>query len=182
MSSGSSLNELSDEQLMKLYQDGNDSAFKILYERHSPKIYGFLSKRIRQKEKVAEIYQDVFIKIHKSKHLYKQTLPLLPWIFTVTKSVMLDELRKDKNIVLVDLEEIENKPSQVTSQESAIDIAGVLNQLPQVQRQAIELRYINDSTFEEISAQLKVNPTNARQLISRGLKKMRELIGEEGKS
>ena len=87
-----------DEQLMKLYQNGEDSAFRVLYERHSSKVYGFLSKRIRDKEKVAEIYQDVFIKLHKSKDLYKSSLPLLPWMFTVTRSVMLDELRKNKNI------------------------------------------------------------------------------------
>jgi hypothetical protein len=34
-----------DEQLMKLYQNGDEEAFKVLYGRPSSKIYGFLKKR-----------------------------------------------------------------------------------------------------------------------------------------
>ncbi len=171
-----------DEQLMKLYQNGEDSAFRVLYERHSSKVYGFLSKRIRDKEKVAEIYQDVFIKLHKSKDLYKSSLPLLPWMFTVTRSVMLDELRKNKNIEIVNIDDVENLLVADITNDSGSDLLDLLQSLPEPQRQALEMRYVKDNTFEEIAESLNIKPINARQVISRGLKKLRELIGEGGKS
>lgn len=174
-----------DEQLMKLYQNGDDSAFKVLYERHANKIYGFLSKRIKNKENVNQIFQEVFVKIHKSKVLYKDSLPLLPWIFTITKSVMLDQWRKEKNFPIVDIDVLDSALESVqaiTETHSQKDLVGLVSQLPDQQRQAIEMRYINDKTFDEIAESLKINPANARQIISRGLKRLRELIGDGEKS
>lgn len=175
-----SLKDKTDEQLMKLYQSGDDLAFKVLYERHSAKIYGFLSKRIGNKEKVAEIYQEVFIKIHKSKSLYDEELPLLPWIFTVTKTVMLDQLRKDKNIKTVQAEFLENMATTDNQSNSGPDIVSLLAELPEVQRKAVEMRYVKDNSFEQIAESLNIKPSNARQIISRGIKRLRELMGKGG--
>lgn len=174
---------LSDEQLMKLYQGGDEEAFKVLYGRHSSKIYGFLKKRLSNKEQVAEVYQEVFIKIHKSKHLYNESLPALAWIFTISRTVMIDELRKDKKVQTIDNYELEKIPEElektVPQFEQAVEI---LQQLPNQQKTAIEMRYIDDKTFEQIAESLKVSPTNARQIISRGIKRIKELVSEGGKS
>lgn len=176
------LNEQNDEQLMRLYQRGEEAAFKALYERHASKVYGYIKKRIGDKEKVAEIYQEVFVKIHKSKSLYNETFPVIAWIFTITKSVLLDELRKDKKILTVDANVIENLAANDTHSAEGLDALEMLTQLPAVQRQALEMRYINDSTFEQIAERLNIKPSNARQVISRGLKRLREIVGEGGSS
>lgn len=170
-----------DEQLMKLYQGGDEAAFRALYNRHSAKVYGFLKKRIGNNEKVAEVYQEVFIKIHKSKSLYNESFPVLPWIFTVTKSVMLDELRKDKKFQTVDIGIFESNKVGDVQATHGIDTIEMLSQLPEMQKQALEMRYINDNTFEQIAENLNIKPANARQAISRGLKRLRELISEGGK-
>lgn len=175
-----SLKDKTDEQLMKLYQNGDDLAFKVLYERHSAKIYGFLSKRIGNKEKVAEVYQEVFIKIHKSKSLYDEELPLLPWIFTVAKTVMLDQLKKDKNIKSVQVEVLENRAIEDSTPQSGPDILSLLAELPEMQRKAVEMRYVKDNSFEQIAESLNIKPSNARQVISRGIKRLRELMGAGG--
>lgn len=169
--------EQTDEQLMKLYQNGDEDAFKALYGRHSSKIYGFIKKRIGNKEKVAEIFQDVFVKIHKSKSLYKESFLVLPWLFTVTKSVMLDELRKEKNLEVLDAGAIERAVGQNIAEPST-DTVAMLNQLPDIQKQAVEMRYVNDQTFEQIAETLNIKPTNVRKIVSRGIKRLRELVGE----
>ncbi|MEQ1723467.1 MAG: RNA polymerase sigma factor [Pseudobdellovibrio sp.] len=174
---------LLDEQLMKLYQNGDEEAFKVLYSRHSSKIYGFLKKRLNSNDKVPEVYQEVFIKIHKSKHLYNDSLPLLAWIFTVTRTVMIDEIRKDNKIRVADNYDLEQIPEELEKTVPQFDQAlDNLQQLPEQQKAAIEMRYLNDQTFEQIAESLNVSPSNARQIISRGVKRLRELIGEGGKS
>ena len=59
-----------------------------------------------------------------------------------------------------------------------MDVLIHLNKLPETQRQALEMRYVSDSTFEQIAETLNLKPTNVRQVISRGLKRLRELIKE----
>ena len=173
----------SDEQLMKLYQNGDEEAFKLLYGRHSSKIYGFLKKRLNNNEKVAEVYQEVFIKIHKSKHLYNDSLPALAWIFTISRTVMIDELRKDKKVQTVDNYDLEKIPKELEKPMPQLEQAmEILEHLPNQQKAAIEMRYLDDKTFEQIAESLKVSPTNARQLISRGIKRIKELVSEGGKS
>ena len=173
------MNELSDEELMSQYQNGSGNAFQILYERHSSKVYNYLKKRLAREEKVAEIYQNVFLKVHRSKHLYDGALPLLPWLFTVTRTVMLDELKKDKNFKYDPYYNLENIPADANlDRPRTNEITQLIQDLPEMQKKAIQLRYFNDQSFEEIAESLKITPLNARQIISRGLKRLKSLISE----
>ena len=172
--------DLTDEKLMQLYKQGDDEAFKLLYERHSSKIYGFLMKRLNNSEKAAEVYQEVFIKIHKSKHLYNETLPALAWIFTVCRTVMIDELRKDSKIKTADDYNLELIPAPASdvSEARLSEAVEMLQVLPSQQKSALEMRYVDNKTFQEIADQLNVSPVNVRQIISRGIKRLKELTSE----
>lgn len=178
------MKDLSDEELMAKYQNGAEEAFRILYDRHSSKIYNYLKKRVSRKEKVAEIYQDVFVKIHKSKHLYKRALPLLPWFFTITKSVMLDDFKKDKNFKFNDSFDMEKVPAtaitELSNQQYAV--SNLISTLPETQKKVVQFRYVDDKTFDEIAEILKTTPLNARQILSRGIKRLKQLMTERDPS
>ncbi len=178
------LHELSDEELMQLYQNGSEPAFELLYARHSSKVFGFLNKRVKRDEAVNDIYQEVFIKIHKSKHLYNKSLPVLPWIFTVTKSVMIDQLAKDKSSKHVqdfDFDQLAAAPVQSIAETQ--EVSAMIQKLSETQQHAVQMRFVDEKTFAEIAATLKTSPVNVRQIISRGVKRLRELLsGEGGKS
>lgn len=165
---------------MSQYQLGSNEAFTTLYNRHSSKVFAFIGSRVRDKQKVAEVFQEVFVKMHKSKHLYNQTLPFLPWLFSVSRSVLIDFSRKETRSVV---EVIENDLEQVVPPQETVrigieDLKPKLEELPTPQRAAIELRYVDEKTFEEIAAVLNTSPLNVRQLISRGLKRLKELVKE----
>ncbi len=170
--------EIADEELMALYQNGSQTAFQSLYERHSGKVYGFLKKRISSEQKVHDIFQEVFLKIHRSKHQYKKNFAVLPWIFTITKSVMIDELRKDKRKVVVSDFNLDLLPtSELTPQVAVRDqIHDIISTLPESQKAAMHLRYIEEKTFSEIAAVLGTSDMNVRKLVSRGIQRLKELI------
>jgi RNA polymerase sigma-70 factor (ECF subfamily) len=169
------LNNLTDEELMAMYQSGAEDAFQVLYRRHSSKVYGFLRGRVWNDERAAELFQETFLKMHRSKHLYNKTLPALPWIFSVTRSVLVDGLRSDKR-ARRDAEfvqdEIESVPRGIT------EVAAMLGRLPENQRKAIELRYVDEKTFEEVAATLETSSQNARKIISRALAKLKGFASE----
>ncbi len=169
---------LSDEKLMVLYQNGDEMAFQELYARHSKKVYAYLRKRIRQEELVNDTYQDVFIKVHRSKRLYNSSLPVLPWLFTITRSVMIDNLRK-----LQKTETDDSFDMNTLSVEPSLNLAGhaqlLSDRLPENQKIAVQMRYVDESTFEEIAERLKTSPTNVRQIISRGIKRLKQLMEDK---
>ena len=62
-------NEQSDEELMLLYQKGEERAFEILYWRHQHGIFNFICHFIGGGNQAEELLQDVFLKVVKSSTL-----------------------------------------------------------------------------------------------------------------
>lgn len=165
----------SDEELMENYQMGNVAAFDILFHRHSARVFGFLSQRMSKKKEAHDLLQEVFFKLHRSKHQYNGTLPFAPWLYSITRSVLLDYAKKKNLEDPVDSKDLDRVPS-MKHEHVESDLSEVLAALPQAQRQVVQLRVYNEETFEEIAARLSTSPENARQLFSRGLKKLREIL------
>lgn len=168
------LEALSDEELMVMYQTGSEEAFQALYRRHSEKIYGFIRGRIWNSERATELYQEVFLKMHRSKHLYNKSLPTLPWIFSITKSVLVDGLRVDKKAN----RDSEHQSDGYSQEISLAEVTNLLSRLPEGQRQAVEMRYVDEKTFEEIAASLDTTSQNARKIVSRAVAKLKAFAGK----
>ena len=159
---------------------GETVAFDILFQRHSSRVYGFLSKRLKKKKEAEDLIQEVFFKLHRSKHLYNKTLPFAPWLFSVTRSVLLDFAKKRNLEDAVDSSDFDQIAATPPSQKSEQSSMGeILAALPHAQQQAVQLRIYDDETFEEIASRLSTSPENARQLFSRGIKKLREILGRK---
>lgn len=172
-------NEKSDEELMALYQEGSEEAFRVLYDRHSRKIFGYLGARVRNRQKVNDLFQEVFVKIHASKRLYNRSFPLLPWLFSVTHSVLIDGLRKDgrqKEVMDFDFDALPASEAEKTDRMA--EVGPLVGLLPANQQVALKMRYVDEKTFEEIAERLRTSPLNARQVVSRGVKQLRKLVGK----
>jgi RNA polymerase sigma-70 factor (ECF subfamily) len=88
------LKSLTDEELMVAYQEGNDRAFSVLYNRHSGKLFGYLKNKLKDSHLAEDVFQATFLKLHRNRSRYDPSFPFLPWLFTVCKTVMIDQTRK----------------------------------------------------------------------------------------
>lgn len=167
-----------DEELMALYQEGSEEAFKELYSRHSAKVYGYLRARSKSDEEATDLFQEVFIKVHRSRKLYSPSLTVLPWIFSVTHSVLIDGKRSHKRKNEVFDYDFDQLRTAEVAENKVNEISPVIEQLQDKQGAAIKMRYLEEKTFEEIAESLKTSPLNVRQMISRGVKNLRQLIRE----
>lgn len=165
-----------DEQLMQLYQNGDSHAFNELFSRHSGKVYGYLLKRTHKAEIAADLSQEVFVKLHRSKHLYNASLPALPWIFSVTNSVHLDFVKKRSETLTEDGAIEHLADSFHVAAATPIEIAPYFERLPEQQQKALHMRYIDEQSFEAISAALETSPDNVRKIVSRGLKNLKSFF------
>jgi RNA polymerase sigma-70 factor (ECF subfamily) len=73
----------------------------------------------------------------------------------------------------------QSSPSEhVERQEQLLRLAGALAQLPEDQRQAVELHHLQGSTVAEVAQRMGRSNAAVGALLYRGLKKLRELVGE----
>ncbi|MBI3555979.1 MAG: RNA polymerase sigma factor [Deltaproteobacteria bacterium] len=166
---------VSDEELMVLYQRGDEASFGVLYARHSGRVYGFLMNSLRDKPMADDVFQATFMKLHRARSSYDPCFPFVPWLFTVCRGVMIDSIRKAGRIHEdLDLEAVERAQARGQDQEQdALPELPNLASLPAAQRKAVELRYGQELSFDEIAGRLDTSPLNVRQLVSRAIKKLR---------
>jgi RNA polymerase sigma factor (sigma-70 family) len=175
------IENLTDEELMDTYQHGAalaERAFEVLFNRHGGRVLMYLSGRISNRRQAEDLTQEVFLKLHRSKHLYRASLPFLPWLFTITRSVMLDHLKRQN---LEDPTADLSKFDHLLVEGPQLEIAphAALLRLPNDQGEAVRLRIYEDDTFDEIAVKLSTSPENARQLFSRGIKKLRSIFEKD---
>ena len=132
----------------------------------------FIRKKVSHESLAQDIFQATFLKFHRSRAQYSSRYLLSQWIFTICKSELIDAMRKVASSRL-DFPEILPEPKIVEVQERSARELGGLDQLPIVQKQALELRYFEDKTFEEIAGKLDTTVVNARKLVSRAIKNLR---------
>lgn len=170
---------MTDEELMVAYVDGDVRAFEALYERHKGRVFGFLMRKLRDRDEAEDVFQMTFAKLHKGRHKYQQNIPFLPWLFTIARNALIDHFRKkgtyEKHVTLST--ETVDAYADLPSENSLIEASFTqLSKLNESQRQVLELRFNQGLTFEEISQMMQTSTDNARQIVSRAVRRLRSLM------
>lgn len=87
---------LQDEDLVQAYRNGDSSAFDVLFERHRSRVFHFVLRMIGNRAEAEEVFQDVFLRIHRKLDRYKSLGRFSTWMFAVANRICLDALRKKK--------------------------------------------------------------------------------------
>lgn len=173
---GNPFSHLEDEKLMELYKNGENMAFEVIYLRHKDRVYSYLDKRLSDKYIIEDVFQSIFVKFHNSRHLYSSEHPLLKWIYTISRSELLDSIKKNKaKFVQLSEDQLNVEPTEFNDK---IDLDSIKT-LSEKEKQALKLRYYSEEDFIEISKALNTSEANSRKLVSRGIKKLKaKLLGE----
>lgn len=167
-----------DEEIMKEYQNGSYPAFQELYRRYSGRVYGYLLKRLKEPQKTADVFQQVFMKMHQSKNLYSAEFHFAPWLFTVAHRVLLDYLKSSQTRIenaaefFDENQHIQSKEIQSGSTMNQLEQG--LHQLPKEQQDLIQMRYFDELPFSEISKRLDQTEVNVRKRLSRAIQNLRK--------
>lgn len=161
---------------MVLYQKGETAAFDTIYRRYSGKVYGFIKNRTSKSALTDDIFQGIFVKLHRSKDQFDPSLTFKAWLFTICRTVIADSYRDRQKIETVSLDQTDFEFESPKETESEFDAVKPLAGLPEKQRRAIEFRYFEELSFDEIAQRLGTSPHNVRQLISRGVRNLKKLL------
>jgi len=178
------LTEKEIDELVVEAQNGGKNAVGELYDFFLEPIYRFLFFRVSTTAEAEDLTEEVFLKMIKniSKYKKREKMPFSAWLFRIAKNALIDFYRKK-----VEIDEI---PENLADQKSAADektetkinharLLTAMKKLPKSQSEAIILRFFSDRKNAEIAAILGKSETAVRILQSRGLKKLKEILGKK---
>ena len=178
---GGLASSLSDEELMKRYQSGDEAAFEEIYSRYGKKIYGFLMRRLGQPDDCAELFQETFLRLHKGRSLYRPEMPFKAWVYTIANNLIRDRLRTKARLgVSQALGGEENSIAEVIpdGRYKLLFFKESLAKLTDDQREAIILSRFQGLRYEEIGRVMGRSTEAVNQLIQRAMHHLRECINE----
>jgi RNA polymerase sigma-70 factor (ECF subfamily) len=164
------------------------AALSQLYDRYARILYALAFKILGTAEEAEEIVLDVFHQVWRTASSYNVTRGRVDtWLFVLTRSRALDRLRamgrKERSInAIVDATHIQVRSPCLTPEEDALicerrDIVlAALQQLPEEQRQVIELAYFQGMTQAEIATRTGRSLGTVKTRIRLGLGKLRQLL------
>lgn len=184
--------QLTDQQLINNYLNGNDSSFEILLNRHKDKIYTSIYLFVKDTEKAEDIFQDVFIKIIDTlrKGKYNHEGKFLQWAMRISYNMCVDNFRRSKRRTKVSPSETfdifdvlecsdDNMETSMIRNQTHSKIRMLVDQLPPEQREVVILRHYADMSFKEIAQLTRVSINTALGRMRYALINMRKLAGEK---
>ena len=170
----------SDEQLMLLFQGGNENAYIELVNRYKDKLINFIFNYLGDIESSEDVVQETMIKLYQKKHYYKEIAKFSTWLYTIAKNLANTELRKrkqrkttllsqfSKDDKMYDLPSNDNEVGQEIQTEIVNKIIReAVDQLSEKFKTVITLRDIQQLSYEDISEIIDVPIGTVKSRINR---------------
>ncbi|MGC6428595.1 MAG: RNA polymerase sigma factor [Flavobacteriales bacterium] len=166
-----------DQDLVRLFLDGNSNSLDILLNRHKSKVFSFIMSKVKNKSIAEDIFQDAIIKVITSlqKGKYNEEGKFLPWVMRISHNLVIDHFRKQKRIPVVgkskkfedfdifdviDNNELTKEKNMMVDEQTQM-LKKLINSLPDSQREVLIMRHYEDLSFKEIAEKTGVSINTA---------------------
>ena len=185
--------ELSDEILIKKFQDGDVGAYNQLVFRFKDRLLNFIYRFVNDLDLAEDLVQDTLLKLYTHKDSYQEIAKFSTWLYTIAANLARTELRKKKRRKTFSVTELSREdrefiivssdvdPSEdLSSQNFERNIQLALAELPDDFKTIIILRDIQELSYDEISKIVEVPLGTVKSRINRGRVKLQQLLKKKG--
>ena len=151
------MDNLTDESvIIKEVIKGNKDAFKILYDKHSKKIYALCLRMVSDVHYAEDLTQDIFVRAWEKIGTFKFKSMFYTWLYRLSLNVIMRKGYKIKNdnekIINADYEDVYKNQKHLETENinEKIDYERALAKLPAQARKIFILHDINGYTHDEI--------------------------------
>ncbi len=190
------LKNLTDQELVKKFIEGDKLSIEVLITRHKNKVYTYIFLIVKNQQLAEDIFQDTFIKVIRSlkEGKYKDNGKFVSWVIRIAHNLTIDHFRKEKQINTCSNEDYEadifnsKKMSDGTIEDTLVEnqivheVRLLIEELPEDQKQVILLRHYGGLSFKEIAEQTDVSINTALGRMRYALINLRKLIEEKNLS
>ena len=146
------------------------------------KLFRYALRILKNEDEAKDVVQETFIKVWNKRDEMDTLENMEAWCVRVARNLALDKLKsKHSNSVDIDnaydLQSNSQSPYSSTEQSDTMQsIHHYINQLPDMQKQVIQLRDIDGFSYQEISDILKQNLNTVKVNLFRARKQVREQL------
>lgn len=169
--------QVSDEMLMAAYAAGDVESFDELFRRNERAAYSFFVKRTGCPERAHDLYQDLFLRIHRARHAYDPARPFAPWFFGIAHRLLIDDFRRGFRHREAPLDD--SLGSTADHEQSFLDrdeLAHLMRELTTEEWHVLCSSKLAGSEYKEIAAQLGKSIDAVKKMASRAMQKIRPRV------
>lgn len=183
--------EISEEQLQHQItraKQGSQVAFNFLLDHFWADVYNFQLKRTQNDNDAEDITIQSFSKAFDKIHTFDDHFKFKTWLITISKNIHIDLIRKNKSSINLETTKeqeeeaykvVDDNPSPedkiITEQNLATLLLDIKKLKPHYQ-EVIQLRYFQEMSYKEISAQIGEPVNNVKVKLLRAKKLLSEII------
>ena len=178
--------DVSDEHLVRLAQQGDREAFLALYGRYINKVYNRVKSRVPLQD-AEDVTQEVFLAVVRSLDGFKYRSRFSTWLYTIVNRQIADFYRKRGNREGEQAVSLDSVAGAMASEaqeyeraDERIIVQKALNDLPEHYREVILMRFADGLTFAEIAEQRGQSLEAVKSLYRRAIQAMRKVMTDDG--
>lgn len=165
---------------------GDQQAFARMYDLTSARIYGMVLRVVRDRAQAAEVTQDVYLQVWREAARFDPALgTALAWLLMIAHRRAVDRVRaaqsatrrEDRYAIAQTERPYDQAAEQAHANLDAQRVRRVLEELTDVQRQALQLAYFGGYTHREVAELLHIPVGTAKTRIRDGLIRLRDTLG-----
>ena len=169
------LAQLTDDELVQSYANGNHDAFDVLLQRHQGRLLSYITQQCNNAQLAEDIFQETFVKaiITIKNGNYTENGKFANWIFRIARNLVIDHFRRessectvstdDDNFDILNRKELggDTIEDELVELQIRDDIRRLIKALPFSQRQVLVMRYYRNLSFKEIAEKTGVSINTA---------------------
>lgn len=175
--------------LVERAQGGDEHAFAALYDRYIDQIYGYVRRRVGNREIAEDLTGDVFLRAWRRFDRFEwQGVDLGAWLTTIARNRVNDHFKSARFRLERSTDQVGDRdagprtdhPERVAeARELARSLAEALDQLKGEHREVIELRFVHDMSVTETAAVLGRTVGATKALQYRALRSLAAVVRDE---
>lgn len=186
---------LEDDEFVLRATKGDQGAFKCLMDKYQKPLYFHVLKMVKDHEQVEDLVQESFMKAFNNLSSYNTSYAFSTWLYRITTNHTIDYLRKKKLKTTSINDPVKTKDGEIEieiSSDAQTDrniirkerkaiIHNAIKNLPEKYRVVIEMRHLEEMSYDEIADQLdlplgtvKAHIFRAREMLYKALKDKKE--------
>jgi RNA polymerase sigma-70 factor (ECF subfamily) len=152
-------------------------ALEILVETCGRKVFGMAIAMLGNEARAEETTQDVFLKVWRALPLYDGRAAPSTWLYAIARNTCLSALRSEGLRRTISLEE-SPEPAEGETFSRDVELNQLLRRLPEVQRQAVTLFYLQERSVEEVGLLLDLPEGTVKSHLHRGRRALGDMMKE----
>jgi len=162
----------SDEQLVTLFREGNDEAFRVIHDRYRGRMFAYARQMLGASGQDPEdAVQEIFMRAYHGLRASHRKLALRAWLYRIAHNRCIDDLRRPQPVIMIPSDTAsggaQDPVVKIEQRDALRRLICDVQRLPDPQRSALLMRELSGMSYAEVSGALGVSVPAVKSLLVR---------------